>query len=165
MNEQFYNTASTTIPIIEDAETLVETTVETLIETCGENTHVPSLINQPYLERLDLQKFIEKPCFNIPGELKKLHVKIPLLKYLHDVPIYAKNFRDLCVKKPCRKLKYHLTILLVGKLSELMMGKTPLAKYDYPRNPTITVQIGKTHIPNVLVDLGIAINVMTIEIV
>ena len=45
------------------------------------------------------------------------------------------------------------------------MGKTLLAKYDDPRNPTVTVQIEHTYIPNVLVDLGATINVMTIEIV
>ena len=45
------------------------------------------------------------------------------------------------------------------------MGKTLLAKYDDPGNPTVTVQIGSTQIPNILVDLGEAINVMTIETV
>ena len=40
-----------------------------------------------------------------------------------------------------------------------------MAKYNDPRNPTITVQIGSIHIPNVLVDLGTIINVMTIETV
>ena len=43
------------------------------------------------------------------------------------------------------------------------MGKTLLAKYDDPGNSTITLHIGHTQIPNVLVDLGAAINVMTIE--
>ena len=45
------------------------------------------------------------------------------------------------------------------------MGKPLLAKYDDPGNPTVIVQIGLTQIPNVLVDLGVAINVMTIETV
>ena len=45
------------------------------------------------------------------------------------------------------------------------MGRTLLDKYDDPGNPTVTVQIGHTQIPNVLVDLGAAINVMTIETV
>ena len=45
------------------------------------------------------------------------------------------------------------------------MGKPLLAKYDDPRNPTVTVQIGHTQIPNVLVDLGVVINVMTIKTV
>ena len=43
------------------------------------------------------------------------------------------------------------------------MGKTLLSKYDDPGNPTVTVQIGNTQIPNVLVDLGTTVNVMTIE--
>ena len=55
-------------------------------------------------------------------------------------------------------------IHMVGKLSELMMGKYPLAKYDDPSNPTVMVHIGYTEIPNVLIDLGSTINVMTIEI-
>ena len=45
------------------------------------------------------------------------------------------------------------------------MGKNLLAKYDDPGNPTVTVQIGHTQIPNILVDLGASINVMTIETV
>ena len=45
------------------------------------------------------------------------------------------------------------------------MGKTFLAKYDDCGNPTVTVHIGHTQIPNVIVDLGEAINVMTIETV
>ena len=40
-----------------------------------------------------------------------------------------------------------------------------MTKYDDPGNPTVTVQIGHTQIPNVLVDLGVAINVITIETV
>ena len=44
-----------------------------------------------------------------------------------------------------------------------MMGKTPLAKYDYPRNPTVTIYIRYIDIPNVLVDLAATIKVMTIE--
>ena len=56
-------------------------------------------------------------------------------------------------------------IHVVGKLSEIMMGKDPLAKYDDLGNPTITIYIGYTEIPNVLIDLGSAINVTTIETV
>ena len=40
-----------------------------------------------------------------------------------------------------------------------------MTKYDDPGNPTVTVQIGQTQIPNVLVDLGAAINVITMETV
>jgi hypothetical protein len=44
-----------------------------------------------------------------------------------------------------------------------MLGKTPPIKYGDPGNPTFTVKIGQTFIPHLLVDLGEAINIMTIE--
>ena len=69
----------------------------------------------------------------------------------------------MCVRKLGRKPRYPPTVHVIGKLSELIMGKTLLAKYDDPGNPTVTMQIRRTQIPNVLVDLGAAINVMTIE--
>ena len=105
---------------------------------------------------------MEQPSFNLLGELKNIYVIIPLLQALHCVPIYAKTIRDLVINKPRRKPKDPPTVHVVGKLSELMMGKAPLAKYDDPGNPTVTVYIGKTQIPNILVDLGASINIMTI---
>ena len=86
-----------------------------------------------------------------------------MLWALHDVPIYAKIVRDPCVRKPSRKPRDPPTVHVIGKLSELIMGKTLLAKYDDSGNPIVTVLIGNTQTPNVLVDLGVAINVMTIE--
>ena len=80
-----------------------------------------------------------QPQFNPLGELKKLYVKIPLLRALHDVPIYAKTVWDLCVRKPGRKYKDPPIFHVIGKLFELIMGKTLLAKYDDPGNPTVTV--------------------------
>jgi hypothetical protein len=44
----------------------------------------------------------------------------------------------------------------MGDLSALMTGKTPPVKYGDPGHPTVTVQVGKTIIPRVLVDLGAA---------
>ena len=106
---------------------------------------------------------MEKPQFNLLGELKNLYVKIPLLQALHDFPIYAKKIRDLCVRKLERNTRDPPTVHVIGKFFELIMGKTLLAKYDDPENPTITIHIGNTQIPNVLVYLGTTINVMTIE--
>ena len=67
------------------------------------------------------------------------------------------------MKKPGRKPKDPPTVHEVGELSELIIGKVPLAKYADPGNSTVTVCIGKIQISNVLVDLGASINVMTIE--
>jgi hypothetical protein len=106
---------------------------------------------------------VELPSFNLLGELQNLHVKIPLLQAIRDVPIYAKTVRDLCIKNPGRKPRDPLTVHVVGELSELMLGKTPPIKYGDPGNPTVTVKIGQTFIPDVLVDLGEEINIIPIE--
>jgi hypothetical protein len=44
-----------------------------------------------------------------------------------------------------------------------MLGKTPSIKYGDPGNPTVTIKIGQTPIPHVLVHLGETINIMPIE--
>ena len=92
-----------------------------------------------------------------------MHVNIPLLQAIRDVPIYAKTVRDLCIRKPGRKPKDPLIVHVVGDLSELMLGKTPPMKYGDPGNPIVTVKIEYTSISHVLVDLGAAINIMPIE--
>ena len=81
------------------------------------------MINPPYPNQLAFQNPEEQKCFNLLGELKNIYVKIPLLQAMHDVPIYGKFVRDLCVKKSGRKPKDPLIVHVVGKLTELMMGK------------------------------------------
>ena len=142
-----------------------ETSAEALAETRTKTQPTQFLRETPYPERFALQKAVEQSSFNILGELKNFYVNIPLLQALHDVPIYTKTIRDLVVKKPGRKPEDPTTVHVVGKLFELMMGRAPVAKYDEPSNPTVTGYIGHTQIPNVLVDLGTSINVMTIETV
>ena len=51
----------------------------------------------------------------------------------------------------------------MGDLYTLMLGKVPPIKYGDPGHPTISVQIGKMIIPQVMVDLGSTINIMTLE--
>ena len=106
-----------------------------------------------------------KPQFNLLRELRNLYVKIPLLQALQDVPIYARTIWDMCTKKPGRKPRDPPIVHVIGNLSSLITGKTPMTKYDDPSNPTVIVQVGHTLIPNVIVDLGAAINVITIETV
>jgi hypothetical protein len=105
----------------------------------------------------------EPPSFNLLGELKNLYVKIPLLQALRDVPIYARTMRDICVKKLGRKIKDPLIVHVMGDLSALMSGKSPPVKYGDLSHPIVSVQIGKPIIPRVLVDLGAAINIMTLK--
>ena len=88
---------------------------------------------------MTLQNVVGKPQFNLLGESKNLYVKIPLLQALHDVPFYGRTIQDMCTRKPGRKPRDPPTVHVIGKLSKLIMGKTLLAKYDDPGNPTVTV--------------------------
>jgi len=117
----------------------------------------------PFPERLAITRTPEPPAFNLLGELQNLYVKIPLLQALRDVPIYARTIRDICIKNPGRKSKDPLTVHVMGDLAALMTGKAPPIKYVDPGHPVVTVQVGKTFISRVLVDLGVAINIMTLE--
>ena len=101
--------------------------------------------------------------FDLLGELQNLFVKIPLLQAMKDVPIYAKNLREYCSKKLEKKTKDPLTIHVMGKLSDFMMGKSIPVKYGDLGNPILTVQINGVEILNVLVDLGAAIYVIATE--
>ena len=135
-------------------------TAET-VESLSNNT--AQIANPPFPERLALTKTLEPPAFNLLGELQNLYVKIPLLQALRDVPIYARTVRDICIKKPGRKAKDPLTVHVMGELTASMTEKDPLVKYGDPGHPTVTVQVGKNFVSKVLVDLGAAINIMTLE--
>eukprot|EP00253_Pinus_taeda_P002518 PITA_02518 len=111
--------------------------------------------------RLTIPKPITYPNFDLVGELKNLCIKIPLLHAIQDIPIYAKTIKELCVRKPVRKVKTSPTIHVVGTLSDLLLGEETPMKYKDPRNPIVTVQIYGCSFPNTLVDLGAAINILT----
>eukprot|EP00253_Pinus_taeda_P027115 PITA_27115 len=121
------------------------------------------IVEPPLPERLTLTKTFEPPAFNLLGELQNLYVKIPLLQALRDVLIYARTVRDICVRKPGRKAKEPLTVHVMGELTALMTKKDPPVKYGDLGHPTVTVQVGKTFVSKVLVDLGATINIMTLE--
>jgi len=131
------------------------------VESASNNTSQTA--DPPFPERLTLTKTLEPPTFNLLGELQNLYVKILLLQALRDVPIYARTIRDIWIKKPGRKAKDPLTVHVMGELTALMTEKDPPVKYGDPSHPTVTVQVGKTLVSKVLVDLGAAINIMTLE--
>ena len=132
-------------------------------------TIVPTTPTTPvelaYLERLIIDKDVPQLDFNFLGELQNLYVQIPLLQARKEIPIYAKTVKDMFLKKPGRKSKDLETVKGGGKLSALILGKTSPSKNDDLENLKIIVQMGEIVIPNTLVDLGVAINIMTKEIV
>lgn len=83
---------------------------------------------------------------------------------VRDITINAKTIKELYKRKHVRKPKDPPTIHVIGKLVDLMLGKTILPKYEDPGNPVVTVLINNVSIPNTLVDHREAINIMTKEI-
>jgi hypothetical protein len=68
----------------------------------------------------------------------------------------------LCIKKPGRKKKDPPIVNLVGGLSKYISEQPKLANYGNPGNPIVTITIKEVYIGNTLIDLGVAINVMTV---
>jgi len=141
-------------------------TIEPIIDDIERNnsSNKAAKITEPsFPRRLALTNTPKPPAFNLLGELQNIYVKIPLLQALRDVPIYSRTVRDICVKKPGRKTKDSLIVHEMDDLDALMSEKTPPVKYGDPGHPMVTIQIGKTIISRVLVDLGAIINIMTLE--
>ena len=60
-------------------------------------------------------------------------------------------------RKPRDTRKFHL----VGKIADIMMGKVTMQKYVDPGSPIVKTHINGVEIPNTLIDLGVAINIMS----
>jgi hypothetical protein len=113
---------------------------------------------------LVIKKPTTRPKFDILNELKNTCVKIPLLQAIKHIQIYSKVVKELCIKNPGRKKKDPPTVHLVGGISEYISEKPTLEKYGNPGNPVVTITINEVSIGNTVIDLRVAINVMTATI-
>ena len=57
-------------------------------------------------------------------------------------------------KKKIKKTMATPIVHVVGTLSDLLLGRESLVKYEDPGNPIVTVQISGHSFPNTLFDLG-----------
>ena len=100
------------------------------------------------------------PNYDFLDELKNVCIKIPLLQAIKKILILAKTIKELSIKKPGRKEKETKRIYLVGKITDIMMGKLAIQKYVDLGCPIVKTHINGVEIPNTLIDLGAAINIM-----
>jgi len=84
-----------------------------------------------------------------------------LLQAIKEIPILVKTIKELSTKKPGRKTKEVKRIHLVGKITDIMMGKIAIQKYVDPGSPVVKTHINGVEIPNTLIDLGSIINIMS----
>lgn len=94
-------------------------------------------------------------------ELKNICIRIPLLLAIKEIPIFAKTIKELSTQIKIRDIK---RIQLVGRIADIMMGKTTMQKYLDPSSPILKIHINGIKIPNTLIDLGVAINIMSKQI-
>ena len=105
-----------------------------------------------------------QPKFDLQQELWNVCVTIPLFQAIRDIQIYAKIVKELCIKKPGRKSKYLPKINVIGKLVDLILGRTIPLKYDDLGNLVITIHINNISISNTLIDQEATINIMRKDI-
>eukprot|EP00253_Pinus_taeda_P007789 PITA_07789 len=119
----------------------------------------------PFPEKIQIDKGVEKqillPDYDFLDELKNVCIKIPLLQAIREIPILAKTIKELSIKRPSRKPRDTQRIHVVGKIVDIMMGKITMQKYVDPGSPIIKTHINGIEIPNTLIDLGAAINIMS----
>jgi hypothetical protein len=124
------------------------------------NTQTP-----PFPERLVKEKLpISLPKFDVLDELRNACVKIPLLQAIKDIQIYTKAIKELCSKKTNKRKNDPPTIHVIGNLAGLMSNTVSIEKYVDLGIPMVTITINNFSISKTLIDLGAAINVMTLEI-
>ncbi|RVW73220.1 hypothetical protein CK203_057362 [Vitis vinifera] len=114
--------------------------------------HIPL----PFPQALHGKKGI-KNSSEILEVLRQVKVNIPLLDMIKQVPTYAKILKDLCTVK--RGLNVTKKAFLTEQVSVIIQCKSPV-KYKDPGCPTISVNIGGTHIEKALLDLGASVNLL-----
>ena len=92
--------------------------------------------------------------------LKQLHIDIPFMEALEQMPNYVKNFKDILTNK--RKLEEFETVVLTLKCSRMLQNKIP-QKIKDPGSFTIPYSIGTKYSGKALYNLGLA-SVMPVSI-
>ena len=92
---------------------------------------------------------------------KQLHINIPLIEELEQMPKYAKFLKGIISKK--RKLEEHETVMLTEENSAILQKKL-LPKLKDPGSFTIPCTMGKYYFDRALCDLGASINLMPLSV-
>ncbi|XP_052299243.1 uncharacterized protein LOC127902982 [Citrus sinensis] len=114
----------------------------------------------PFPQRFQKQQQ-DKQFSKILGMLKQLHINIPFVEVLEQMPNYAKFLKDILTKK--RRLGEFETIALTQESSRMLQSKIPQKMKD-PGSFTIPCSIGTKYSGKALCDLGASINLMPLSV-
>ncbi|GJT92361.1 putative nucleotidyltransferase, ribonuclease H [Tanacetum coccineum] len=110
----------------------------------------------PYLGRYKKEKEAEQ-YGKFLDLFKQLHINLPFVEALSQMPKYAKFLKDLLTNK--KKLEDLSTVIMSEECSAVLDGKLPKKMSD-PGSFTIPCLIGNLSVHNALADLGASINLM-----
>ncbi|KAK1439692.1 hypothetical protein QVD17_05512 [Tagetes erecta] len=110
----------------------------------------------PYPGRLKKQK-MEEHYGKFLELFKQLHINLPFVEALAQMPKYAKFLKDLLTNK--KKLEELSHVTLNEECSAILQNKLP-KKMNDPGSFTIPCLIGSLSVSNALADLGASINLM-----
>ncbi|GJX53124.1 reverse transcriptase domain-containing protein [Tanacetum coccineum] len=100
-------------------------------------------------DKAQQKKFLEN--------LKQLHINLPFIEALAQMPKYAKFLKGLLTNKA--RLEEACKIIMNERCSAVLLNKIPSKEKD-PGSFTIPCDIGQLHIDNALEDLGASISLM-----
>ncbi|KAL4347486.1 hypothetical protein GQ457_17G002470 [Hibiscus cannabinus] len=142
----------------EDHNIPLPTTVEISAETSTARSDEPveKRPPPPFPQRLKSQKqdYQFKKFLDI---LKQVHINLPLVEALHQMPNYAKFLKDMVTRK--KRIEEFETAAATETCLALMHNKVPSKKTD-PGSFTINCLIGHNYPTKALCDPGASINLM-----
>ncbi|GJU57781.1 DNA-directed DNA polymerase [Tanacetum coccineum] len=110
----------------------------------------------PFPRRLRKEKE-EAQQKKVLENLKQLHINLPFIEALAQMPRYAKFLKGLLTNKA--RLEEACTITMNERCSAILLNKIRSKEKDL-RSFTIPCDIGQLHINNALADLGASISLM-----
>ncbi|CAN6587152.1 unnamed protein product [Malus baccata var. baccata] len=113
-------------------------------------------LNVPFPSRF-LQSKNEEEEKDVLETFRKVHVNIPLLDAIKQIPKYAKYLKKLCTTK--KRTREKEVVHVSENVSAILQRKLP-PKCKDPGSFTIPCVIGNTRFKSAMLDLGASINVM-----
>ncbi|XP_042035058.1 uncharacterized protein LOC121781375 [Salvia splendens] len=126
-----------------------------------ENTGTTSGVKVPFPQVLNQKKKKDEQFTRFLDIFKKVHVNIPLIEALQQMPKYAKFLKEVIAQKT--SWGQVDTINLTENCSALLQRKLP-AKLKDPGSFTVDCLIGGYKVENALCDLGASINLMPLSV-
>ncbi|KAL5583117.1 hypothetical protein UlMin_015559 [Ulmus minor] len=120
----------------------------------------PSTNSVPFPQRLRKQN-LDKQFSKFIDIFKSLHINLPFVDMLEQMPKYAKFLKEVLSNK--RRLEGNEKVMLTEECSAILQRKLPQKLKD-PGSFTIPCTIGDFEFDKVLCDLGASINLMPLSI-